>query len=82
MLWPQKNSYKEFDDEKKSLQLENSPLPPPPSHNFSNGPFLSSQRREKLLFLTTMAAVTSRANQQSAKVLTLPKFVSMHFNLD
>ena len=48
----------------------------------TNGPSLSSQRREKLLFLTTMAAVTSRANQQSVKVLTLPEFVSMHFNLD
>ena len=26
MLWPKKNSYKEFDDEKKFLRLENSPL--------------------------------------------------------
>ena len=33
MLWPKKNSYKEFDNEKKFLQLENSP----PPHNFSNG---------------------------------------------
>ena len=39
MLWPKKNSYKEFDNEKKFLQLENSP--PPPPHNFSNGPSLS-----------------------------------------
>ena len=31
MLWPKKNSYKEFDEEKKFLRLENSPnLPPPP----------------------------------------------------
>ena len=37
MLWPKKNSYKEFDNEKKFLQLENSP---PPPHNFSNGPSL------------------------------------------
>ena len=29
MLWPKKNSYKEFDNEKKFLRLENSPLPPP-----------------------------------------------------
>ena len=36
MLWPKKNSYKEFDNEKKFLQLENSP----PPHNFSNGPSL------------------------------------------
>ena len=27
MLWPRKNSYKEFDNEKKFLRLENS-LPP------------------------------------------------------
>ena len=39
MLRPKKNSYKEFDDEKKFLRLENSP-PPPPPHNFSNGPSL------------------------------------------
>ena len=31
MLQPKKNSYKEFDNGKKFLQLEN-------SHNFSNGP--------------------------------------------
>ena len=37
MLWPKKNSYKEFDNEKKFLRLENSP---PPSHKFSNGPSL------------------------------------------
>ena len=36
MLWPKKNSYKEFDKEKKVLRLENSP----PPHNFSNGPSL------------------------------------------
>ena len=28
MLWPKKNSYKEFDNEKKFLQLENSPPRP------------------------------------------------------
>ena len=38
MLWPKKNSYKEFDDKKKFLQLENSP----PPHNFSNGLSLST----------------------------------------
>ena len=27
MLWPKKNSYKEFDNEKKFLQLENSTPP-------------------------------------------------------
>ena len=27
MLWPKKNSYKEFDNEKKFLRFENSPSP-------------------------------------------------------
>ena len=43
MLWPKKNSYKEFDNEKKFLRLENSPRPPPRRHNFSNGPSLNSR---------------------------------------
>ena len=38
MLWPKKNSYKEFDNEKKFLRLENSS----PPHNFSNGLSLNS----------------------------------------
>ena len=29
MLWPKKNSYKEFDNEKEFLRLENSQHPPP-----------------------------------------------------
>ena len=33
MLWPKKNSYKEFDKEKKFLRIENS--------QFSNGPSLN-----------------------------------------
>ena len=37
MLWPKKNSYMEFDNEKIFLRLENSP---PPAHNISNGPSL------------------------------------------
>ena len=36
MQRPKKNSYKEFDNEKKFLRPENSP----PPHNFSNGPSL------------------------------------------
>ena len=40
MLWPKINSYKEFDNEKKFLRLENSPPPPPHPHNVSNGPSL------------------------------------------
>ena len=38
MQGPEKNSYEEFDNEKKKfLRLEN----PPPPHNFSNGPSLT-----------------------------------------
>ena len=33
MLRPKKNSYEEFDNEKKFLRLENS-LPPPPPNKF------------------------------------------------
>ena len=40
MLWPKRNSYEEFDNEKKFLRLENSP-PPPLPNNLSNGPSLS-----------------------------------------
>ena len=40
MLWPKQNSYKEFDNEKEFLRLENSP-PPPPRHNCSNGQSLT-----------------------------------------
>ena len=29
MLWPEKNSYKDFDNENKFLRLENSPPTPP-----------------------------------------------------
>ena len=38
MLWRKKNSYKEFDNEKTFLRLENSP--PLSPYNFSNGPSL------------------------------------------
>ena len=34
MLWPKKNSYKEFDNEIKFLRLENSPPPLPPPITF------------------------------------------------
>ena len=49
MLWPKKNSYKEFYNEKKFLRLENSP--PPPPHNFSNRPSLIKRnfRQAKVL---------------------------------
>ena len=38
MQGPEKNSYKEFGNEKKFMQVENSP----PPHNFSNGPSLKA----------------------------------------
>ena len=38
MLWPKKNSDKEFANEKKFLGLQNSRSP----HNISNGPSLST----------------------------------------
>ena len=43
MLRPKKNSYEEFDDEKKFLWLENSPSP----HNFSNGPSLNKSASQR-----------------------------------
>ena len=47
LLWPEKNSYKEFDNEKKFLRLKNS-SPAPPPHNFSNGPSLRKEGRPPL----------------------------------
>ena len=38
MLWPPKNSYKEFDNEKKNPAARKFPSP----HNFSNGPSLKA----------------------------------------
>ena len=38
MLWAKKNSYKEYDNEKNSWVLENSP----PPHTFSNDPSLTT----------------------------------------
>ena len=40
MQGPEKDSYKDFDNENKFLRLKNSPLPPP--HNFSNGPSITA----------------------------------------
>ena len=51
MLWPKKNSYKEFDNEKKFLRLEN---PPPPPHNFSNGPSLTGPKKKPEIESTLM----------------------------
>ena len=43
MQGPEKNSYQEFGNEKKFLQVEN--FPPP--HNFSNGPSLMDEEMVK-----------------------------------
>ena len=40
MLWPKKNSFKEFDNEKNSCGSK-IPHPTPHTHKFSNGPSLS-----------------------------------------
>ena len=67
ILWPKKNSYKEFDNEKKFLRLENSP----PPHNFSNGPSLSLRELPiKLVYLhrykVVLLLVTWCQNARSA----------------
>ena len=44
MLRPKKNSYTEFNNEKKipaARKFSNPPFPLPPPHNFSNGPSLN-----------------------------------------
>ena len=45
MLWPEKNSYKEFDYEKKIPAARKFPSPP---HNFSNGPSLNEANVAKI----------------------------------
>ena len=60
MLWPKKNSYKEFDNEKKFLRLENSP------HNVSNGPSLiytKNQSFSAIFFFTTLFRLNIVINQ-------------------
>ena len=61
MLRPKKNSYKEFDDEKKFLRLENSP---PPPHNFSNGPSLNA---------TNANIVTQQRYRRPTRYQRMPK---------
>ena len=45
MLWPKKNSYKEFNDEKKNSCGLKIPTP----HNFCNGPSLIEPIQERAL---------------------------------
>ena len=49
MLRPKKNSYEEFDNEKKFLRLENS-LPPPPPTSFLPSAFKLASHEEELEF--------------------------------
>ena len=56
MLWRKENSYKEFDNDKKFLRLENSPSPP---CNFSNCPSLNVKGwRRQVAVIMTFAAET------------------------
>ena len=65
MLWPKINSYKEFDNEKKFLRLEN--FPPHP-HNVSNGPSLNNirnvRRNLSVFILTSARQANAFDNQQ------------------
>ena len=73
MLQPKKNSHKEFDNEKKFLRLENSP--PPPPHNFSNGPSLSGVRT---LIITISPSRSIQLPQYSKLIVFRPfKFSTM-----
>ena len=56
-----KNSYKEFDNEKKFLRLENSPPPPPPPHNLSNGPSLDQNYVFHFLLMTKLPVIEDNA---------------------
>ena len=49
MLRPKQNSYKEFDNEKKFLRLNNSP--PHPPYNFFNGPSLKAYHLSRRVFV-------------------------------
>ena len=65
MLWPKKNSYKEFDNEKKFLRLKNSPHPtPPPRQNVSSGPSLSGVHT---LMITMSLSRSIQLSQYSLK---------------
>ena len=47
-LWPKKNSFKEFDNEKKiptARKFPSPPTPQPPPHNFFTGPSVATYNR-------------------------------------
>ena len=51
MLRPKNNLYKEFDEEKIFLPLENSPSPPPPITFLMVRPLLFIHNSERKLFM-------------------------------
>ena len=74
MLRPKKNSYKEFDNEKKFLRLENSP----PPHNFSNGPSL-----RKKLFVNLKRGSREDNNKNNlleTSIVTKWKFLGSYYS--
>ena len=73
MLWPTKNSYKEFDNEKKFLRLENSPSP----HNFSNGSSLNPLEPSVRYIGQSPNDYLSKNTQGVAILVRLPLFSSI-----
>ena len=68
MLWPTKNLYKEFDNEKQFLRLENSPPPPP---NCSNGPSLNGAVSRKSVKSKLLELPPNRAKLKKNRFKTL-----------
>ena len=72
MLWSKKNSYKDFDKEKKIPAAWKFPSPAP--HNFSNGPslnlsplnFMEWDRQKQIAPLTYMLLSTSQRKRNDA----------------
>ena len=66
MLWPTKNLYKEFDNEKQFLRLENSPPP-----NCSNGPSLNGAVSRKSVKSKLLELPPNRAKLKKNRFKTL-----------
>ena len=63
MLWPKKNSYKEFDNEKKFLQLKTSP----PNNNSNSPSLIWALGFARWLNVKTAACSHILLNMQNAK---------------
>ena len=70
MLWPKKNSYKEFDNDKIFLRLENSPLPLPPPHPPLPPPTITFLMIRPLLRVETGDVTKCRLFSQAGLCLT------------